>query len=119
MQVEVNEHTIIKYGLVQLTGNSVEVLLTRAKEAADAGYILTVQIPDTPEVRMNMFDVGQGEPVDEATLKQQDSTQNPIVGNQDRFTARETTGRRIEVTFEGISELPDDDAVDGEIVEED
>lgn len=117
MQVEVNEHTIVKYGLVQLTGNSVEVLLTRAKEAHDAGYILTVQIPDD-QVHLNMFDAGRGSPVDEDTLRQQDNLKNPILGEDDKFRARGSEGRRIEVTFEGVVELPDDDVTDGEIVEE-
>ena len=115
MQVEVNEHNIIKFGLVQLTGNSVEVLLTRAKEAEAAGYVLAVEIPDD-QVRMNMFDVGRGAPVDEDVLRQQDATENPIVG--DSFRAKAPTGRQIEVTVEGVVELPDEDAIDGEIMED-
>lgn len=64
MQVEVTEQNIILYGLVQLTGNSAETMLEKAQQARDAGYVLTVDIPDNDDIDINAFDHGidVGEP---------------------------------------------------------
>lgn len=67
MQVEVNEQNIILYGLAQLTGNSVETLMARAKEAENAGHILCVEVPDNTGVdkiiRQNLFESAGSTPV--------------------------------------------------------
>lgn len=115
MQVEVNEYTIVKYNLVELTNNSAEELLKIAQEAKDTGHILTVEVPD--DVNVNIFDAAQGRAVDEEELRAQDHVENPIMDGS-KFRASTDAGRKIEVTVEGIIELPDDDVVDGEIVED-
>lgn len=56
MQIEVTEQNIILYGLVQLTGNSSEVLMARANEAKASGYILAVEVPDTDDIEINLFE---------------------------------------------------------------
>lgn len=64
MQVEVNETNIDKFGLAQLTDNSREVLLSRAAEAAAEGYVLSVNVPDDHLIELNIFDVVEGQPVE-------------------------------------------------------
>jgi len=56
MHVEVNETNIDKYGLVQLTDNPRTELLSRAAEAAENGFVLTVDIPDGQVIEQNVFD---------------------------------------------------------------
>lgn len=57
MQVEINAENIVKYNLVQLTGNPAEVLLQRAAEAEQEGYVLACTIPDTHEyLEQNIFE---------------------------------------------------------------
>ena len=63
MRVEVTEQNIIIFGLVQLTGNSSEVLMERAREAEKSGYILSVEVPDTDDIDVNLFDLGRSQEV--------------------------------------------------------
>jgi hypothetical protein len=57
MHVEVNETNIAVFELVQMTGNSREVLLNAAAEAAKKGYILHCQIPDPEDpIEVNAFE---------------------------------------------------------------
>lgn len=115
MQVEVNEHTIVKYNLVELTGNSAEDLLRIAREARETGHVLTVTVPD--DVPVNIFDAAHGQITPEERLRDRDQVQNPIMDGS-KFRASTDAGRKIEVTVEGVIELPDDDVVDGEIMED-
>lgn len=62
MNVEVNETNIDLFALPELTGNTREELLSRAAEAAEAGYVLTVALPDSL-LRQNVFEVAQSTPV--------------------------------------------------------
>ena len=55
MDVEVNEENIDLFALVEFTGNSREVMLSRAAEARQNGYILSVKIPDD-ELHHNVFE---------------------------------------------------------------
>lgn len=64
MQVEVNETNIDKFGLVALTENSRETLLSRAAEATEQGYVLSVNVPDDHLIELNIFDVVEGQPVE-------------------------------------------------------
>ena len=79
MQVEVNEYNIIRYGLVQLTGNSTATLLMHAAEAAEHGYVLTCEVPDAEQtIDMNVFEAAISEPVEEVEPRP-----NPIFGSKD------------------------------------
>jgi hypothetical protein len=113
MNVEVNEQNIIKFGLVQLTGNSVEVLLTRAKEARESGYILTVELPDD-QIPVNVFDVAPGGRPSDADLRHREQASNPIM-NRERDAAHPE--RKIDVEVVSVVE-DSDEAIDGEIMEE-
>lgn len=64
MQVEVNETNIDKFGLVALTENSREELLSHAAEASTHGFALTVEVPDDHLIELNIFDVVEGQPVE-------------------------------------------------------
>jgi len=64
MHVEINETNIDKFGLVKLTGNSREVLLSRAAEAAESGYLLSFNIPDDL-IHQNVFDIAESMEVDD------------------------------------------------------
>ncbi len=55
MDVEVNEENIDLFALAKLTGNTREEMLSQAADAAEAGYILSVNIPDT-ELHHNVFE---------------------------------------------------------------
>lgn len=57
MQVDVTAENIVIYKLVELTGNSAEVMLQRAKEAEDEGYTLTCDVPEDHILTANIFDV--------------------------------------------------------------
>lgn len=110
MQVEVTAANIVKFGLVQLTGNSVETMLTLAREAADTGHILTVEIPDDQLVHMNVFDVAESrQVVDEDELEYQNRIMDPE-------PHKSAPTRVVEVH---VVENPEGDIVDGEIVEDD
>jgi hypothetical protein len=75
MQVEVNEQNIVLYGLVQLTGNSAEVLLRHAEQAKAEGYVLTCRIPDVEEtIDMNVFESTESE-----ISPKEDEKPNPIL----------------------------------------
>lgn len=112
MQIEVNQENIIKFNLVQMTGNSVEVLLQRAEEARQSGYVLAVQIPDDL-IHMNVFDAAGSQAVDEEELRAQDQMVNPIVGD----SPQPAYGRVVEVHVEGPVDDPSGEIVEGEIVE--
>jgi hypothetical protein len=57
MQVEVTPENIVAFNLTELTGNSAEVLMQRAKEAAETGMVLAVTIPDD-KIDFNVFQHG-------------------------------------------------------------
>lgn len=113
MQVEVNEENIIKYGLVQFTGNTMEMMLLAARRAEVEGYTLLCEIPDDNKIDINVFDHGMAvTPAD------------PFLGNEDHgpFLDVETVGldngflpgRVINVEFaDGIHEV-----IEGEVVSE-
>lgn len=69
MHVEVNEANIDRFGLVEFTGNSREEMLSRAAEAAEAGHVLSVDVPDDRVLEQNVFDVYESESVDVRRLK--------------------------------------------------
>lgn len=73
MQVEVNDANITQFGLVELTGNTRELLMTRAREAEESGYVLSVEIPDTL-IHMNVFDMAPSSPSEAETDRR-----NPIM----------------------------------------
>jgi hypothetical protein len=78
MRVEVNEQNIVLYGLVQLTGNSSEIMLVHAAEAAAAGYILTCEIPDVEEtIDMNVFEAAGSTPAEPEEYKD-----HPMMGKE-------------------------------------
>lgn len=70
IQVEVNEENIIRFNLVQLTGNTTEQMLVAAREALLSGHTLTCKIPKPegyePEVVVNAFDAANAQPSFEA-----------------------------------------------------
>lgn len=68
MQVEVNETNIDKFGLVQMTGNTREFMLSQAAEANSNGHILSVEVPDEIVLEQNVFDVYESEAVDPKRL---------------------------------------------------
>jgi len=70
MHVEVNEANIDLYKLVELTGNSREMMLSRAAEAKESGHILSVEVPDDQVLEQNVFDVYQEEHVDPRRLEE-------------------------------------------------
>lgn len=70
MQVEINEQNIVKYNLVQLTGNTTEELMTAAAEAEANGYVLSCRIPDVDELlEHNVFESVNGDPVSPEDLE--------------------------------------------------
>lgn len=112
MQVEVNEENIVKYNLVQLTGNSAETLLTAAAEAKKNGYELTCRIPDD-DLHINVFEAAGATSVSEEQLKHWQEQENIIVeGQRQRHEIRDEFGRLIGVQFD-----PNQNVVKGEIVE--
>lgn len=63
LHVEVNETNIAIYDLVQLTGNTKELLLQRAREAEHEGFTLTCRIPNPNDrLEVNAFEHFQSEP---------------------------------------------------------
>src|SRR6478609_2276690 len=70
MHVEVNEANIDRYKLVELTGNSREMMLSRAAEAKESGHILSVEVPDDQVLEQNVFDVYKEEHVDPRRLEE-------------------------------------------------
>lgn len=66
MQVPITEENILKYNLVEYTGNSKEALLLAAAEAEEAGYVLTCTVPDDSEAEVlhtNIFEAADSVPV--------------------------------------------------------
>lgn len=68
MQIEINAQNIDDYGLDELTGNTKEVLLRRAAEAAAVGQTLWFKLPDH-RTTQNVFDRFGSAPVDPADLE--------------------------------------------------
>lgn len=68
MQVEVNEANIDKFNLVELTGNSRELMLSRAAEASLEGHVLSCNVPDELVLEQNVFEVYESEHVDPRRL---------------------------------------------------
>lgn len=64
MHVELNEANIDRYKLVELTGNSREMMLSKAAEARENGHIISVDVPDELVLEQNVFDVYKEEHVD-------------------------------------------------------
>lgn len=96
MNVEVNEENILKYGLVQLTGNTKEELLQAAKEAEASGYTLTCRIPEVEDVlEVNIFQHGDGEEVTDEELREFWEKQNPIMTKEEG--KKDPPGREINV----------------------
>lgn len=113
-QIEVTPENIVKYNLVQLTGNSAEELMKAANEAFDAGYTLTCRIPDDL-LHVNVFDVVGGTEVSDEMMKHWEEAENVIVeGQRGRREIRDPEGNLIGVQF-----IPDarSDVVQGEVVE--
>lgn len=100
MQVEVTLENIIAFNLVELTGNSAETLLKRAKEAEEAGYILAVEIPDD-KIDMNVFQHGVDVRPADPDLQPGDG-QSPYGSGQ----TEPASGRRIDV-----------EVVEGEVID--
>lgn len=105
MQVEVNEQNIVLYGLVQLTGNSAEVLLQHAEDAKKHGYVLSCNIPDPEEtIDMNVFEAAGSEP-----SKPVEPKENPMMEGS---KAAQAFGREINVDLvfkEMVEELEDEE----------
>jgi hypothetical protein len=97
MNVEVTEENILKYDLVQLTGNSKEALLQAAKEALESGYTLTCRIPDPVDdvLHMNIFQHGDGVEVSDEELEAFFKHQNPILRKEEG--KQDPPGRQINV----------------------
>lgn len=64
MQIEVTLESIVRYGLVQLTGNSSEKMMELAEEAKQNGHVLCVEVPDDDLVHMNIFEAAGSSPAD-------------------------------------------------------
>lgn len=96
MQVEVNEENIVRYNLVQLTGNSKEELLTAAKQAEENGYVLTCRIPEPADdvLQMNIFEGAQGDVPDDDVLEAFYNQPNRITHEEE---GKKKLGREINV----------------------
>lgn len=106
MQVEVTPENILRYHLVELTGNSREELLRAAKEAYDSGYTLTCRIPEQEDdvIHVNIFETAQGEEVSDEELEAFYHQQNPIMRKEEG--KKDPEGRIINVEI-----------VEGEVIE--
>lgn len=116
MQVEVNEENIVRFSLVQLTGNSKEALLEAAARAVEEGYVLTCRIPDATDdvLQMNIFEAADGEVVSDEKLQAFYDTPNPITHKEEGIEVKEyPTGRVIRVLHDG----PVEEVVQGEVIE--
>lgn len=115
MQVEVNEENILRFSLVQLTGNSKEDLLAAAARAEEEGYVLTCRIPDATDdvLQTNIFEAGDGEVVSDEKLQAFYETPNPITHKEEGVEIKEyPTGRVIRIINEDPVEI-----VQGEVIE--
>lgn len=115
MQVEVTVENIIKFNLVELTGNSSEVMMRRAKEAEEAGYVLTVEVPDDQARRMNVFEHGIS-PSGADERFQPDGGRSLL--DEDKLLGQNGHGRVIHVDF---SQIPYEggEVVEGEVLDDD
>lgn len=115
MQIEVTPENIIKFNLVELTGNSSEVMMRRAKEAEEAGYVLTVDIPDDQVRRMNVFEHGIA-PSGADERFQPDGGKSLL--DEDKLASQNGSGRVIHVDF---SQVPYEggEIVEGEVLDDD
>lgn len=106
MQVEVNLENIIRYDLVQLTGNTAEELMKAAAEAYDSGYTLTCRIPGPEDdvIHTNIFETAQGEIVSDEEIEAFYHNQNPIMDKEEG--KKDPPGRIINV-----------EVVEGEVIE--
>jgi hypothetical protein len=96
MQVEVNEENIVRYNLVQLTGNTKEALLTAAMQAEKNGYVLTCRIPEPSDdvLQMNIFEGAQGDVPSDEELEAFYHQANPITHKEE---GKKQPGREINV----------------------
>lgn len=69
--VELNEVNIDLYNLVELTGNSKKAMLEKAREAAETGHILSVNVPDEMIIEQNIFEQFPAEVIDEVITVEQ------------------------------------------------
>lgn len=98
MQVEVNEENIVRYNLVQLTGNTKEELLTAAKEAmnAEPSFVLYCRIPEPADdvLHTNVFESIPGYVPSDEELEAYHKEVNRIVQEEE---GKKKPGRDINV----------------------